>query len=209
MAESEGLLALAARTHVGKLVRIRSAAASLNVWLDVVMGPAFEKKSTTTEMGARPDILARGVFGDQKDCYFDVVVTDTGCASKEKWRTAAVLREAESMKRRNYEERVRRMGASFTPLACSVYGTLAPESTETLATVLRKMKPTRDEKKDTTALHRMKLQAAIVKATALCLRTRLRTTPAGTTAATVDGEREAVDCTVAMGDLRGVQGPLF
>ena len=38
-----------------------SGSVILEPTLDVVMGPAFEKKSTTTEMGARPDILARGV----------------------------------------------------------------------------------------------------------------------------------------------------
>ena len=38
-----------------------------------------------------------------------------------------VLTTAEKAKRDMYEERVRRMGGSFTPLAASVYGTLATE----------------------------------------------------------------------------------
>ena len=60
----------------------------------------------------------------------------------------------------------------FTPLASSVYGTLAPESELVLHRVTKMMKHSKEEKTDVSFLHRVALQTAIIRATSLCLRAR-------------------------------------
>ena len=150
------------------------------------------------------------MFGDaQSDNYFDVVVVDTGKRSSVTRGTKSVLRDAEQYKRAKYDERVRRMGATFTPLACSICGTLATESTQTLAAVVRKVQQSKWERTDADSLHRLKLQMAITKATSLCLRGRSRHTPCATHAATDEaaeeeeegGRREAEDARSALVEL--------
>jgi hypothetical protein len=132
---------------------------------------------TTTDPDARADIMVRGLFEQQKDAYFDVTVVDTGSVSRRGETSAAVLREAERGKRRKYDERVRPLG-SFTPLASSVYGKLAPEAETVLMRVVSKLKSNRRERTDICFLHRVGLQVATIKATSLCLRARtLKTLP--------------------------------
>ena len=81
-----------------------------------------------------------------------------------------VLQEKEKKKRGKYEERIQLIG-DFAPLACSVYGTLAPEA----AKIMCKVRGTGGDDKEqdaTTYMHRVQLQAAIIQATSLCLRSR-------------------------------------
>ena len=140
-------------------------------------GIQFQKKTTTTDKGARADILARGLLRPQQNNYFDVVVIDTAKASRLDRSVSATLREAESKKRAMYEERVRHCGGTFTPLACSVYGTLAPEAAEVLSMVTRRVAARKDERPDVSFALRVKLHVAILRATSLCLRVRSHRTP--------------------------------
>ena len=90
-----------------------------------------------------------------------------------------MLRIAERTKRAENEERVERMGGTFTPLACSVYGTLGPESEQVLQVLTTKMKEKTEDPADAAARVRRIVQMAIIKATSLCIRTRSQTNPYG------------------------------
>ena len=128
---------------------------------------------------ARADIVARGVFATQVNTYFDVTVIDTGSNSREllgrRDSSLGALQEAERRKRAEYEERVLMLG-TFTPLACSIYGTLAPEAEQCLGKVVSKLRTERKSREDTSFVHRICLQLAVIRATSLCLRGRSLTT---------------------------------
>ena len=77
------------------------------------------------------------------------------------------------MKRTKYADRVAPHG-TFTPLVCSVYGTLGPAAMMTAGRVARSIDPEGEERHASKDLHRVMIQAAVVKATSLCLRARSR-----------------------------------
>ena len=70
-----------------------------------------------------------------------------------------------------YADRVAPFGY-FTPLVCSVYGTLAPASAITAHRVARNVDSGREEHDAVLDLHAVMMQVAVIKATALCLRAR-------------------------------------
>jgi hypothetical protein len=81
------------------------------------------------------------------------------------------LREKESRKRDKYQERIQVSG-TFTPLVCSVFGTLTSDSAKTLQQVVRGLKDEQPEKKQMISMQRVYLQTAIIKASSMCLRCR-------------------------------------
>jgi len=109
--------------------------------LPPVHGPPFKNKKTTIDPDARPDIFTRGFFEPQVDNYWDVTIVDTAQQSAlDKGMTPeAVLHKAETEKRDKYQERVERLGASFTPFVASVDGTLAEESERAILTLVKKI----------------------------------------------------------------------
>ena len=64
--------------------------------------------STSTEFGARADIMVRGLYQPQQNAYLDVAVVDTGCRSCTRMKAQTVLHEREERKRRKYKERLHR-----------------------------------------------------------------------------------------------------
>ena len=130
------------------------------------------KASTTRRVDARADILVSGLFRLLQDAYLDVAVSDTGAACYVNRKAMACLREKETRKRGKYEERVEPLGGTFSPLVCSVYGTLAPEAEEILTLVVKGLDKDAVEKRSTVAWERIALQVGIVKAVSLCLRSR-------------------------------------
>ena len=143
-------------------------------FLGPVVGGPFLKDTTTTDPEARADILARGFFQPQRNSLFDVVITDTAkqSALKKRMSPEAVLREAERGKDDEYSERVVRKGDTFTPLAASVYGTLAPRAEQVLQRLAGLLAKRKEERGVIEHCARLKIQSAIVKATSLCLRAR-------------------------------------
>ena len=111
-----------------------------------------------------------------------------------------------------YEERVERLGGSFTPFAASVYGTLAPESERVILTLMDKMKKAHGGRVPSESCARLRIQLAILKATSQCIRSRSRDTPKfGATADGAKGEspeggseaeEDALDLEAEWGDLR-------
>ena len=72
-------------------------------------------------------------------------------AKKKGLTPEAVLKIAERTKRAENEERVLRIGGTFTPLACSVYGTLGAESEQVLQVLAAKMKEKTEDSADAAA----------------------------------------------------------
>ena len=142
--------------------------------LGPVRGPPFRNNKTTTDPGARTDIVARGFFEPQRDAHFDVTIIDTAqpSALKKGLRPETVLATAQREKRDMYEERVERLGGSFTPFAASVYGTLAPESERVILTLMDKMKKAHGGRVPSESCARLRIQLAILKATSQCIRSR-------------------------------------
>jgi len=145
-------------------------------FLGAGIGMAYQRSTTTTDPDARADIMARGIFSQAQDAYFDVAVVDTGADSRERQSSEAVLREREQAKHGKYDERVTHLG-KFIPLVCSVYGTLAPESARTLSQVTRALGGETEDRDDVAFLHRVCLQVAVIKATSMCLRARSQLNP--------------------------------
>jgi hypothetical protein len=161
--------------------------------LGPIMGGPFLNKRTTTDPGARTDIAARGFFEAQMWAHFDVTIIDTACKSalKKGLKPETVLANAQRLKRDMYEERVKRLGGSFTPFAASVYGTLAPESEHVIQTIMSKMPKKEGGRGPSEACARLRIQLAIVKATSMCIRSRsLNTKPSG---AAVDDAQDGAD----------------
>ena len=90
---------------------------------------------------------------------------------------AEVLETEEKKKIAEYGERVALMG-EFVPLACSIYGTLAPVAMKLAVRASRRVDPDREERDAVMDLHRVMVQVGIIKATSICLRGRcLRAVP--------------------------------
>jgi hypothetical protein len=189
-----------------KLMKLACRWASLEPLMGGLGGPAFEKGSTTTDKEARGDILARGVFQDQVESLFDVVVVNTfkESARKKGLKPATILRIAEGLKRAEYEERARRAGQTFTPLASSILGTLGPEAEQVLLTLCAKICNERGGDAKAIELHaRMTIQAATIKATSLCLRAHPETSQS-----CVHGEKGVENESATEDDFRVLQEEL-
>jgi len=127
------------------------------------------RPGTTTAIDARADLVVRGLHGTG-DTFADIVVVDTGADSYKGRATMKILGEHERRKRREYGDRVSPYG-TFVPLVCSVYGTLGVAAAQTSHRAARRVEG-REERDAALDLHRVVLQAAIIKATSLCLRAR-------------------------------------
>ena len=128
-----------------------------------------------------------------------MTAVDTGMASAGTRGPATMLAEAERKKRAKYDERIRHMGATFTPLACSVYGTLGQEASLVLHQTVKKIGAKKGETSDTMFLHSVRIRLAIVKAASLCLRTRSLSTPFSEGSEGGDGGEDAGALVADMG----------
>ena len=160
----------------------------------------LKRSTTSTKLGAKADIFVTGLYRAGQGTFFDVAVMDTGAACHVDRKALQVLRDKERKKRAKYEERAELSGATFVPLACSIYGTLAPEAAAVLAAAIGKLGDENAEKRSTGRMLRVGLQVSILKATSLCLRGR-SLTEAPEVIETPDLEE---DCAVALADARPV-----
>ena len=140
-------------------------------YLPLPSGLRNPKKTTTLDLDARADIYVRGNSRPLSNDYFDVAVIDTGTNCHVGKKSMTVLREKERKKNNKYLERIMTAG-TFTPLVCSVYGTLAPDAAKTLQLVVKGRDDEQPEKTHMISLQRVYLQTAIIKATSMCLRSR-------------------------------------
>ena len=135
--------------------------------------PGAAARSTTTDsFGARADVHAVGLLSDEAiDDFFDIAVIDTGASRYDDKSSLRALEAYEKLKDAIYADRIVPIGR-FTPLVCSIFGTLAPRAATTAHKVARAVDPDRDERDAVLDLHAVQIQAAIIKAVSLCLRAR-------------------------------------
>ena len=129
------------------------------------------RPSTTLASDARADIVARGLFQHGRDDYYDIAVLDTGADCYRGKLSIDILEAYEEKKKGKYHDRIAPHG-SFTPLICSIYGTLAPAAAKLAHKVANKVDPEREERDVVLDLHHVMLQTAILKAVSLCIRAR-------------------------------------
>jgi hypothetical protein len=130
---------------------------------------AHPRPGTNTAPDARADLVVR--CDDGRTWYFDVAIIDTSCPTYGAKSALKALTDYEGIKDKAYADRVAPLG-SFSPLVCSVYGTLGPRAAATAHQAARRVDPERDERDAVMDLHGAMIQAAVIKATSLCLRAR-------------------------------------
>ena len=132
---------------------------------------AVVRPLTTTASDARADIVARGLFQHGRDNYYDIACLDTASACYQGKDALEVLETYEKKKIGKYADRVAPHGA-FTPLICSIYGTLAPMASKLAHEAARKVDPDREERDAVMDLHHVMIQTSVLKAVSLCIRAR-------------------------------------
>jgi hypothetical protein len=140
-------------------------------WLLPVKHGVSVRPSTTLASDARADIVARGLFQHGRDDFYDIAVLDTGADCYLGKLSTDILEAYEEKKKGKYHDRIAPHG-SFTPLICSIYGTLAPAAATLAHKVANKVDPEREERDAVLDLHHVILQTAILKAVSLCIRSR-------------------------------------
>ena len=128
------------------------------------------RPSTTRDPDARADLVVRD-DGTGRNEFMDVAVLDTGADCYKGKSTEKILADYEKRKEGKYADRVSPHGC-FTPLICSVYGTLAPQAAKRAYKTARLIDPDRDERDAVMDLHTVALQSAVIRATSLCIRAR-------------------------------------
>jgi hypothetical protein len=134
---------------------------------------AVARAGTTRDLDARADLVARGEGG--RDWYFDIAVIDSFAALPLGKSSLKALTDYETKKNKKYFDRIAPLGG-FTPLVCTIYGTLGPAASVFAHRVAHRVDPDREERSAVVDLHSAVLQTAIIKATSLCLRGRCQTT---------------------------------
>ena len=77
---------------------------------------------------ARPDVRARGFWRNGQNAFFDIVVTNTNCASQSSMTASKIYAKHEAIKKRSYNQRIMQVEhGTFTPLVFSVNGGVGPE----------------------------------------------------------------------------------
>ena len=132
----------------------------------------FAHRSTNTEPNARLAIRARGFWNTGQDAFFDVRVFHPNASSNSSITITAAYRKHESIKKREYAQRVREVEHGvFTPLVLSTMGGMGREA----ATFYRRLADgiSRKERKEYSVImgwFRCRLSFAILRSAILCIR---------------------------------------
>ena len=102
--------------------------------------------------------VARGLFQTGRTDFYDIACLDTGAACYSGKSSAEVLEACDERKIGKYGDRCAPYG-SFTPLICSIYGTLAPEASKLAHKVAQRVDPEREERDAVMELHHTMIQA--------------------------------------------------
>ena len=98
--------------------------------LQPLTNESFTHRSADTDPNARLNIRARGFWSTGQDAFFDVRVFHPNAPSNCSMTTTAAYRKHESMKKREYAQRVQEVEHGvFTPLVLSTTGGMGREAT--------------------------------------------------------------------------------
>ena len=128
--------------------------------------------STNCDEGARLDISARGFWQRGELAFFDVRVFNPFAKTHLSKKLENVFREQESMKKREYNDRVIKIEhGSFTPIITSAYGGFGRETSRFISMLIEKVAEKQDIHTSLVANYiRTKLSFEIVRSQILCVR---------------------------------------
>ena len=141
--------------------------------LQPISGETFQRRSTSTDNGARLDIRARGFWGSRSEsAFFDVRIFNPNAPSNHTSSSAACYRRHEQAKRNQYEERIREVEhASFTPLVFTTSGGASPLTSTFLKHLASKLAEKRDVAYSTTiGWLRARLSFSLLRSAVMCIR---------------------------------------
>jgi hypothetical protein len=141
--------------------------------LHVVEGEPMVPKLHPDDPETRCDGIIRGLLTPQRETWIDIEVVDTGAVSHLMEKSEETLEKAEKEKRRKHAPRLLATNRDFIPIVASVHGTTAFDCQHTIKTCTKLMMGSKSEDKAEFAhllhLNRARFQAAVWRATALCL----------------------------------------
>jgi hypothetical protein len=176
--EENGKCGGAVNRRHNEIVRyVKKMAEEAGLWVDGRPEPAVGKIGgpESKEKDTRCDGIVRGLVTPQREAWLDVQVVDTGAWSHLDEAPEKTLEKAERGKKEKHARRVRvAHNADFLPIVCSVYGTTAFHCQRTIksCTELMMGKGATEDVNDlgrVLHLNRARFQAAVWRATALCV----------------------------------------
>ena len=140
--------------------------------LQPLNGELFTYRSANASAEARLDIKARGFWNLTQDAYFDVRVFHPNAPCYRSKDVAAVYKQHESAKKREYNQRVQNVEHGvFTPLVFTTTGSMGSEGT-TFYKRLADMLSHKQEKPYSVVMGwlRCRLSFAILRSAIMCIR---------------------------------------
>ena len=144
---------------------------SLHV-LQPITGETFQRRSTSTDNGARLDIRARGFWGSWSEgAFFDVRIFNPNAPSNHTSSATCYCRH-EQAKWNQYEECIREVErASFTPLVFTTSGGTSPLTSTFLKHLASKLVEKRDVAYSTTiGWLQARLSFSLLQSAVMCIR---------------------------------------
>lgn len=129
-------------------------------------------KLCSTDPSTRCDGIVRGLLTPQRETWIDIEVVDTGAVSHLTSKPSETLANAAAEKRAKHAPRLLATNRDFLPIICSVYGSTAFDCQQTIKTCTALTNGYKSDESDLSHLlhlNRAKFQAAVWRATALCL----------------------------------------
>ena len=135
-------------------------------------GPRTGAVISTDADDARLDVLATGVWGDQRRAFFDIRVTDPLAPSYISTSLDQHKKSQEKLKKNSYNDRVLQVErASFTPLVFTVAGGAGREASRLMSILGERIaSKTSQPKSAVMGVMRTRLSYTLIRANTVCLR---------------------------------------
>lgn len=140
--------------------------------LQPLSGETFIYKSANKDEEARSDIKCYGFYKHMRHAFFDIKVVSPYAGSYANLKPAALFRQSEQSKNREYRERILQVEhGDFTPLVFTCAGGIAPQSQMVLKRLAEKISEKQHlECSQVTGWLRAKICFALLRTTILCVR---------------------------------------
>ena len=140
--------------------------------LQPITGEQMHYRTATSGDEGRLDIKARGFWRRNQVAFFDINVTHVNAASFRNLGQEQILKNQESKKKRNYNQRIMEVeGGSFTPLLFGTNGPIRKECSTFISNLATKLSAKRNEQyANIVDWIRTRYSVSLLRATLLCVR---------------------------------------